>query len=352
MTALAQRSVMLRWLWTPAALVLLLVLICLLASLGPGSLQRTVTDALIKLIVVVGLYIFIGNTGVISFGQTAFMAIGAYMSAWLTMTPALKRIRFSDLPDFIATAQLPVLAAAPISAVVAAVVALVLGFPLMRLSGISASIGTFAMLAVVIAVYGNWSGLTGGKSSLVGVPVETGLWTGLLWAAMAIVIAWAFQRSRTGLLLRGSREDLVAARASGVDVHRLRLVAFMVSAFVVGLGGHAYAHFLGVLTVDAFFLDITFITIGMLVIGGMNSLSGAVLGVIVVSALLDVVRRMEGGMDLGAFEIPSLPGLSQVVLAVAMLLILVFRPAGLMGDREIAPPVGVRRPPSGRGTRA
>ena len=338
MTAPAQRTVPLRWLWTPAALVLLLVLIGLLASMGPGSLQRTVTDALIKLIVVVGLYIFIGNTGVISFGQTAFMAIGAYMSAWLTMTPALKRIRFSDLPEFIATAQLPVLGAAPISAVAAAVVALVLGFPLMRLSGISASIGTFALLAVVIAVYGNWSGLTGGKSSLVGVPVETDLWYALIWAAVAIVIAWAFQRSRTGLLLRGSREDLVAARASGIDVHRLRLVAFVVSAFVVGLGGHTYAHFLGVLTVDAFFLDITFITIGMLVIGGMNSLSGAVLGVIVVSALLDVVRRMEAGMDLGAFEVPSLPGLSQVVLAVAMLLILVFRPAGLMGDREIAPP--------------
>lgn len=338
MTARARNRGILGWLWTPTALILLLVVIVLLASMGLGSLQRTVTDALIKLIVVVGLYIFIGNTGVISFGQTAFMAIGAYMSAWLTMTPALKRIRFSDLPDFISTSQLPVLTAAPISAVAAAVVAIVFGYPLMRLSGISASIGTFAMLAVVIAVYGNWSGLTGGKSSLVGVPVETGLWSALIWAAVAIVIAWAFQRSRAGLLLRGSREDLVAARASGVDVHRLRLIAFVVSAFVVGLGGHAYAHFLGVLTVDAFFLDITFITLAMLVIGGLNSLSGAVLGVIVVSALLDVVRRMEGGMAIGSIEIPSLPGLSQVVLAVVMLLILVFRPAGLMGEREIGLP--------------
>jgi len=342
MAAPGRRDAVLRWLWTPAIIMALLLAIGVLASIGPGSLQRTVTDALIKLIVVAGLYIFIGNTGVISFGHTAFMAIGAYMSAWLTMTPALKRIRFSDLPELIATTQLPVLAAAPISAAAAALVALVVGVPLMRLSGISASIGTFAMLAVVVAVYGNWSGLTGGKSSLVGVPVETDLWLALLWASVAIVIAWTFQRSRTGLLLRGSREDLVAARASGVDVHRLRLAAFVVSAFVVGLGGHAYAHFLGVLSVDAFFLDITFITIGMLVIGGMNSLSGAALGVILVSVLLELVRRAEAGMSVAGIEVPSLPGLSQVVLAVVMLLILVFRPAGLMGDREIAPP-GARR---------
>jgi len=325
-------------LWTPAVLIAVLVVIVVLASTGPGSLQRTVTEALIKLIVVVGLYLFIGNTGVISFGHTAFMAIGAYMSAWLTMTPALKRIRFTDLPDVVATAQLPVLVAAPISATAAALVALIIGFPLMRLSGISASIGTFAMLAVIIAVYGNWGGLTGGKSSLIGVPVETDLWVALMWAGVAIVIAWVFQRSKTGLLLRGSREDLVAARASGIDVHRLRLVAFVVSAFVVGLGGHAQAHFLGILTVDAFYLDITFVTIGMLVIGGMNSLSGAVVGVVVVSTLLDVLRRAESGFSVGAIEIPSLPGLSQVVLAVAMLLILVLRPAGLMGDREVSLP--------------
>lgn len=338
MAGTAATSAWLQRAWTPVILIALLLAAVLLASAGPGSLQRTVIDALIKLIVVAGLYLFIGNTGVISFGHTAFMAIGAYMSAWLTMTPALKRIRFTDLPDVVATAQLPVLVAAPISATAAALVALVIGFPLMRLSGISASIGTFAMLAVVIAVYGNWDGLTGGKSSLIGVPVETDLWVALVWASVAIVIAWAFQRSKTGLLLRGSREDLVAARASGVDVHRLRLVAFVISAFVVGLGGHAQAHFLGILTVNAFFLDITFVTIGMLVIGGMNSLSGAVLGVVVVSALLDVLRRAESGISLGVFDIPSLPGLSQVVLAIAMLLILVLRPAGLMGDREVGFP--------------
>lgn len=331
-----------RWLWTPAVLIGgLLVIVALTAIFGPGSLQRTVIDALIKVIVVAGLYLFIGNTGVISFGHTAFMAIGAYMSAWLTMTPTLKRLRFSDLPDFIATTQIPVLLSAPLSAAAAALVALVFGTPLMRLSGISASIGTFAMLALIISVYGNWDGLTGGKSSLIGVPAETDLWTALVWASVAIAIAWAFQRSKTGLLLRGSREDLVAAYASGVDVHRLRLVAFVVSAFVVGLGGHAYAHFLGILTVEAFFLDITFVTLAMLVIGGMNSLTGAVVGVFVVTALLDVFRRAESGFAIGGAEIPSLPGLSQVVLAIAILLILVRRPAGLMGDREIRPPLRV-----------
>jgi branched-chain amino acid transport system permease protein len=319
-----------------------LVLICVAASFGPGTLQRTVTDALIKVVIVVGTYIFIGNTGVLSFGHTAFMAVGAYVAAWLTMPPMLKRLRLHDLPPFIANQQFPELPSALAAGLAAAAVAGLVGIPLMRLRGISASIGTFAVLAVTISVLGNWQGLTGGKGSLIGVPLYTTMWKSLAWALIAITVAYLYQTSRWGMRARAAREDAVAARALAVDVEGGRLAAFVLSAFFLGIAGVLHAHFIGILTAEAFFIGITFVSLSMLVIGGMQSLSGAVMGVVVVTAVIEVVRIAERGFSVAGISIPPRPGLAELTLAVVMLLVLLFRPNGIMGSREFAPPAFLR----------
>jgi branched-chain amino acid transport system permease protein len=331
--------------WPPLAIAVLLGAICLAASFGPGTLQRTVTDGLIKLLVVVGFYIFIGNSGVLSFGHTAFMAIGAYVSAWLTMPPMLKRLRLHDLPPFVATQQFPELPSALAAGAAAAGFAALVGIPLMRLRGISASIGTFAVLAVVISVLGNWQGLTGGKGSLIGVPLYTTMWQALAWAVIAVLVAYLYQTSRWGMRLRAAREDAVAARSLAVNIELSRLAAFVLSAFFVGIAGVLHAHFLGILSADAFYLGITFITLSMLVIGGMQSLSGAVAGVIVVTAILEILRIAEKGFALGSIVVPPRPGMAELVLAAVMLFVLLFRPDGIMGAREFAPPSFLRRTP-------
>jgi branched-chain amino acid transport system permease protein len=328
--------------WPVAVIALGLVALCLIATLGPGTLQRTLTDGLIKLVVVVGIYIFVGNTGVISFGHTAFMAIGAYVAAWLTMPPMMKRLRLHDLPPFIAQQQFPELPSALAAGAIAAAIAGLVGVPLMRLSGIAASIGTFAILAVTISVLGNWQGLTGGKGSLIGIPLHTTMWNALAAALIAIAVAYLYQTSRWGMRLRAAREDPVAARAAGVSIEGGRLVAFVLSAFFVGIAGVLHAHFLGILSADSFYLGITFITLSMLVIGGMQSLSGAVLGVVVVTAILEVLRIAEKGFTLGGIAIPPRPGLAELVLAAVMLLVLLLRPYGIMGAREFAPPAFLR----------
>jgi branched-chain amino acid transport system permease protein len=132
---------------------------------------------LINLIAVVGLYVFVGNSGVLSFGNVAFMAIGAYVSALLTMKPAAKSVFLPDLPAAIAHAEWPTLPGALAGGIAAALVALVIGWPLMRLSGISASIATFAILVVANVVFGNWTSVTGGQNSLMGLPAYVDLWT-------------------------------------------------------------------------------------------------------------------------------------------------------------------------------
>jgi branched-chain amino acid transport system permease protein len=324
------------------ALLAIVVAIAAIASFAPEVLQRRATQGLIGLVAVVGLYIFVGNSGVLAFGNVAFMAVGAYVSALLTMNPATKSVFVPDLPGALAAVEWPTFVGALAGGSAAAVMAFLVGLPLMRLSGISASIATFAVLVVTNVVLGNWSSVTGGQNSLMGLPIYVNLWVACAWALAAILIAFVYQESRSALLLRASREDEVAAAASGVNMIRHRLIAFVISAFLSGVAGVLLAHFLGTVRVETFYLDLTFLTVAMLVIGGMQSLAGAVAGAAVIAALTELFRRIEIGFAVWDTTIAAPPGLGDAILALVMLAIILFRPSGLAGGREISWPFGSR----------
>ena len=285
---------------------------------------------------------FVGVSGVFSFGHAAFMAIGAYTSAILVIPPETKKFVLPDLPGFLASAQLDPLPATLVAGALAAVFALVLSLPLARLSGLTAGLATFAVLSIVNIVARNWEQVTHGTAGVSGIPTTTTIWGALAWAMLAMAAAWAFQRSRIGLRLRASRENESAARSIGVAVARERTIAFVVSAFFVGVAGALFGMFIGSFNPDAFFLNITFLMIVMLVIGGTTSLAGAVVGTIAISAVSEILRRIEGGVDLGFVQVSGKPGLREVALALVMLAILIFRPGGLTGGREIGWPSRAR----------
>ena len=330
----------LRRLWPLVALLLVVAAIALAASLAPVVLQRRVSLGLVNLVAVVGLYVFVGNSGVLSFGNVAFMAVGAYVSALLTMKAAAKSVFLPDLPTVVAAAEWPPLAGALAGGCAAALMALLVGWALMRLSGISASIATFAVLVITNVVLGNWTSVTGGQNSLMGLPLYVGVWTAAAWAAAAIVVAFAYQESRSALLLRSSREDEAASEALGVDIVRHRLIAFVISAFLSGIAGVLLAHLLGTVRVETFYLDLTFLIVAMLVIGGMRSLAGAVIGAIAIAALTELLRQVEVGATMGGVTIAAPPGLGDSILALVMLLIILFRPRGIVGGKEIVWPLG------------
>jgi branched-chain amino acid transport system permease protein len=334
------RTAALRRLWPLAALLLLILAIALAASLAPVVIQRRVVEVFILLIAVVALYVFAGNSGVLSFGNVSFMAVGAYVSALLTMKPTAKAVFLPGLPTFLKAAEWPTVAAALAGGAVAAAFGLVVGVPLMRLSGIAASIATFAVLSITYVVLGNWTSVTGGQNSLFGLPIYADLWAVLPWALVTVAAAFLYQETRSGLMLRASREDEIAAEASGIDVHRQRLYAFVLSAFFSGIAGVLYGHFLGVLRVESFYLDMTFLVVAMLVIGGMRSLLGAVLGALVLSLITELLRQLESGVALGGITVAAPAGLGDAVLALAMLLIILFRPQGIAAGRELAWPFG------------
>ncbi|MEW6151850.1 MAG: branched-chain amino acid ABC transporter permease [Pseudomonadota bacterium] len=314
--------------------VALLIMAALTWQFGSRAFNRTAVEMFINIMVAVGLYVFVGNSGLLSFGHISFMCLGAYMTAWLAIPPVMKSITLKGLPTWLLHTQLPMWVATPISGLFAALFALIIGRIIMRLSGIAASIATFGLLGVVNNVYSNWDSVTGGQGSIVGIPPTMNVWIGWLGAAIGITIAYFYSISRSGLALRATRDEAVAASASGIDIVRERLVAFVVSAFIIGLAGALYAHFLSIVNPGAFYLRTTFVTLSMLVVGGMYSLSGAVSGVVAISVLIELFRNLEKGISLGGHTVALPNGAQEIAIGVITIVILIYLPMGLTRNRE------------------
>ena len=322
---------------TAAILIGALLVTVLVATQFPPALQRTVTEALIMLVVVVGLFIFVGNSGVFSFGHVAFMAIGGYMSGLLTLAPARKDTLL-DLPAAIEALQLPWPVAMLIVVASVGILAFLVGWPLSRLRGIAMPMATFAVLIIVYVVASNWQSVTGGRQALVGLPRYVGLWLAFGGAVAAILVASVYAATPQCLMLRCSRESEVAASATGIDLERERLTAFVLSAMVVAAGGVLFSHFVGTITANTFYLDMTFLTLTMLVAGGMRSLTGACVGVALISVVSEVFRSLERGVAVGDMVVSVPPGVQEIALAIILLGVLILRPAGLLGSHEVGLP--------------
>ncbi|MGE0038274.1 MAG: branched-chain amino acid ABC transporter permease [Xanthobacteraceae bacterium] len=319
--------------FSPAVIATLLLAVIGAAAFFSGNVTgQLVAEMMIRIMIVVGIYIFTGNSGILSFGHIGFMCIGAYSAAWFTCCtlPLVKPLYLPGLPEFLQLNAYPFWAGILSAAVVSGLVALVLGIVISRLAGTAASIATFAFLAIVFSVYSNWESVTGGTSSISNIPVDVGVVTATVGAVVSVWIAFLHQISRYGLMLRAVRDEPVAARSSGVLIARVRLVAWVLSAIVVGVGGAFYSSFIGILTVDAFYLTLTFLTLAMLIVGGVGSLSGAVIGVIALTIVTELLRMVENSE--AAVFVPK--GLQEVGLGIAVILILIFRPRGLLNGRE------------------
>jgi len=294
--------------------------------------QNVVMIFLINLVVVVGLQTFTGNSGVVSFGHVAFMAIGAYAAAITTTSPAIKQSLIPDAPGFLLDAELSFIPALAVAVAVSAAIALPVGFVFARLSGAAAAIATLAWLVIVRTVIANWDRVTAGTLTFYGIPSFTTLGWALGLAIVAITVARLFRESGLGLSLRATSNDALVARAVGVSITSARLVAWVLSAAMAGLGGALYAHFILAVAPTAFYFELTFVILVMLIVGG-RSVSAAVLGAAVISVISELLRRTESAT--GRF------GTSTLVLALIFMIMMIVRPEGLLGRWELEE-LGVR----------
>ena len=315
----------------PALLVLATALLGLEVS---SYLQAYFLDTLVKVAIVVALYVFIGNSGVLSFGTISFVALGAWTAGVLSVPESQKQFTMPGLSHFLVTTNVGNYASLALAAGAGAVFALAVGLPLMRLSGLSAGIATFAVLGITYNVLTYEQSIGPGLNAFSSVPQTTGIWQAAIAALICVAVAYVYQRTRFGRLLRATREDRAAAAAAGISTYRQRLLAFTLSGALAGFAGGIYVHLLP-LQVSGLYLNLTFITLAMLVVGGASSLLGAVVGALAVSALDSWLSVAENGTSLFGWHIDLPAGSAEIVVGILMAAVLILRPSGLTGGREL-----------------
>jgi branched-chain amino acid transport system permease protein len=324
--------------------ITLLVPLALLAALtalsGDLLLERIVTAMFIHLIVVTGLQMFMGNSGIVSFAHIGFMGIGAYATVLFSLDPDVKAMTLRHLYEFLKPVHLPFWAALLFGTGIGTVVAAIISYPLMRLHDAAAVITSFAVLVVLHDIMVHWTEVTNGPRTLFGVERETFLWNSALCAMIGLVFAAWFRESKVGLQLRASRDDRMAAQAVGINMLAVRWLGFVLMCGYAAFAGGLFAHFITSFQPRQFYLAEVFVVLAMLVIGGPGSVSGAVVGTVLVTALREGLRVGEAQLNIMQIFGGQVVGLTEFLLAISMIAILIFRPAGLMRGRELRLPLG------------
>jgi branched-chain amino acid transport system permease protein len=287
-------------------------------------------NALVAVAIVAAIYVFVGTSGVLSFGQISFVAVGAFAAGVLTIPLESKTGVLPDLFPILRDHTIGNVASLALAAAIGGVFAFLVGMPLMRLSGLAAGIATFAVLEITHNLLREWTKIGPGATTLSLVPETTGPLQATLGALLVIAVAWLYGLSPLGRKARATREDPAAAQAVGISVHRQRLWAFTLSGALCGFAGGLYVHMLGSITTEQVYLELTFLTLAMLVFGGLTSLWGAVVGALAVSGLDAWLGNAEDGF------LPE--GSRLVILGGLMALVLILRPSGITGGREFRIP--------------
>ena len=267
-----------------------------------------------------GLMLLIGFTGQISLGHAAFVAIGAYAHVWLMRQ------------------GVPMAASIPLAALITAFAGFIIGLPAIRVSGLYLAMVTLAFAIIVEQVIGLWRPVTGG---FMGMPVPRAELFGLAlhrpapfyWFCLAVLVVVLLgllnlMRGPIGRAFVGVRDSEAAALGLGINVNAVKTGAFALSAGVTGLAGALMAHHLGYLTPDGFTLLLSLELVLMVVIGGLGSLRGAILGAMLIAALPVAISRLR---TLLPDEIARQFGLELFVFGLVLALFVLFEPRGLNG---------------------
>lgn len=260
--------------------------------------------------VVLGLNLFIGYAGQISLGHAAFFAIGAYGSAIGTTT--------------LGGPAWPVMAAV---ALIAAIIALAVGLPALKLSGHYLAMATLGFNIVIYTILVQWDAVTGGPSGFSGIPyLSVGPLTFdneihfhyLVWsfAVLALLLCLNLVRSGVGRGLAALAEDETAARALGVDIRRAKVKVFVLSAVLASVAGSLFAHCYAFVSPDSFNIFVSVDFVIMVVVGGMGSIWGTLFGTALITLLPEWIEALEAFKD--------------VIHGLILVIILLFLPQGLV----------------------
>ena len=293
----------------------------------------------INIILAVSLNLVNGLTGQFSIGHAGFMAIGGYTSAVLSMQvlPTMHRaLLVTGAPVAVANGTV-LLVAVVAGGVLAAVAGLAVGLPSLRLRGDYLAIVTLGFGEIIRVLILNIDAV-GASRGLSGVPrYTTVFWVGL-WVWIVIAASYSLMRSTHGRAMLAIREDEVAAEALGVDTTRYKVIAFVLSAFFAGVAGGLFGHYLEYLNPASFTFIRSIEIITMVVLGGMGSVSGAVMAAVFLTILPEALRPVKD--------------YRMVLYSLLLIVLMITRPQGILGTRELSLPWRKKRAGAGAGAGA
>jgi branched-chain amino acid transport system permease protein len=293
--------------------------------------SRLVVFIAINIILATSLNLINGFTGQFSIGHAGFMAVGAYASAYFTVTYG-KAIEASlgALGETVASSIVLIIAIL-IGALVAAVMGLIVGIPSLRLKGDYLAIVTLGFAEIIRIVILNIDAV-GGATGYTVPGYANFLWVGI-FAVITVVVIHNIVKSDTGRALISIREDELAAEAMGVNTTRFKVTSFVIGSAFAGVAGALFAHYNKFLSTNDFQFIKSFEIIIMIVIGGMGSMTGAILGAIIVTLLPELLRQLPD-IQLGS-TVVKFADLRLVIFALILILTMILRPQGILGTAEI-----------------
>lgn len=318
--------------------IVLAAVVVLVASLLFSSyILSLMCLAGINVILVIALNITNGFTGLFALSLCGTMTLGAYISALLTLPPSFKVANLPGLPAFLQNVELPFLPAMIVGVVIATALTTLFVLPSIRLlAGGYFALTTLAFAEIVRFVAIASKGVTLGAMGLTAVPQFTNVWVVLAFVVVTIFTVASLLSSKYGRAWRAIRDDPILATVNGVNLTRFKTISFIVSCVFAAIGGILWAHLASLISPPSFDLSFLFGIIIIMIIGGAGSLFGAVSGALVLTLIRELLKPLESGFDIAGLRVPQLYGLSQILLAIVLLLILKFRPKGLLTQLPVS----------------
>jgi branched-chain amino acid transport system permease protein len=322
-------------------LVIILISIALLVGINlffNDYITRVISTIFIFMILAVSYNLINGVTGQLSLEPNGFVAVGAYITSILLLTSESKldMYEMAAPSSFILALHTSFLPALLISGLCSALLAVCLAFPVFRVRGDYLAIVTlgFGFIIKILAI--NNPQVTNGAIGLNEIPQQPHLlfWCGLT-ALIATGVILQLVWSKYGRAMKAVRDDEDAAIAMGINTFRVKTCAFATSAFFEGIGGGLLASLLTTISPGLFDFMLTFQLLIIIVLGGLGSTTGAILGTIVVVGSGEWLRFLDQPLSLFGHDLGSYPGLRMVVFSLVLLVIMLFAREGLLGKKEI-----------------
>ncbi|MCR9255575.1 MAG: branched-chain amino acid ABC transporter permease [Alphaproteobacteria bacterium] len=302
-----------------------------LFAMQPDGLTPYWTDQLILIgcygVAALGLNILVGFTGQISLGHAAFFGFGAFASAYLSNNHGI-----------------PVVLSIPLAGAMTTLVGMIVGIPAARIKGLYLAIATLASQFILFDFFNRAEWFTGGSAgSLAESFTLFGWYLGsadryiyvvLFWVVVMYLLATNLMRSRDGRALVALRDHYLSAEIMGINLTKYRVLSFGISSFYAGIGGALYGHYLGYVSVESFDILLSIQFLGMIIIGGLGSIAGSLMGtgfMLMLPEAMETVVSVAGSMGLADTTalITALAFLKEMAIGLAIVLFLIFEPDGL-----------------------